>query len=192
VYNVSWTAPGRSFVASQIQLNFTGCDFDIYWLRDIDSRALVCAVTCPSEGITETIARQSCDGIGCCSSTFPTGGISSLKFQFVRRNSKVEGHARTEGRTNRSSLWDRISVETYFMLLSWGVVLDQQPDCAAAAKNKTSYACVSEHSTCTYELNGMYPSYMCKCRDGYNGNPHVLGGCLPGEYTIAWSKHWHI
>jgi len=182
VYNVSWTAPGRSFVASQIQLNFTGCDFDIYWLRDINSRALVCTVTCPSDGITETIANQSCDGIGCCSSTFPTGGISSLKFQFVRRNnSNVEGQARSgEGQTNRSSLWDRISVETDLMLLSWGFVLDQQPDCAAAAKNKTSYACVSEHSTCTYELIGIYPSYMCMCGAGYNGNPHVLGGCLPG------------
>ena len=182
VYNTSWKAPGQSFVGSQqLQLNFIGCDFDTYWLHDINSSTMICAVTsCPSGGITEIDPswEQQCNGTGCCSHTFQDSALSSLKFQFVRHDRKPEGQANLT-----SSLRDRISVKTSFMLLSWGIVLDR-PSCAAAAGNKTGYACVSEHSSCTSELYGINPSYMCVCGDGYVGNPYVPDGCVHDRGNI--------
>jgi len=175
VYNMSWIAPGRSFIGLQTTpLTFTGCDFDTYWLHDDSSRILICTVTCPNEEITETVAKENCNGTGCCGRLFPDG--ARLKFQFVRHGRKLEGQAKARGETNQSSLWDRISVDAE-MFLSWGVILDQPMSCAAAANNKTTYACVSEHSTCT-DLDGVPPSYRCVCGDGYVGNPYVPGGCL--------------
>ena len=189
VYNVSWKAPGRSFTGSPyVQLNFTGCDFDAYHVDDVHSRTLICSVTCPSEGITETVAKQQCNGTGCCSHTqeitYQESAISSLNLQFVRNDNKLEGRpddAEAQP-SNLSSLWSRISIETDSMLLYWGVLLDNHQNCAAASENKTSYACVSEHSTCSSNVYGIYPTYLCMCADGYVGNPYVhayAGGCLP-------------
>ncbi|CAM0152085.1 unnamed protein product [Urochloa decumbens] len=175
LYNTSWIAPGRSFIGSRYaELQFIGCDFDTYWLHDVNSSTMICSVTCPSEGITETDAIQQCNGTGCCSHTFQDSAISNLKFQFVKHDRN-----KLQGQTNLSSLWDKIRVETAYMLLSWGIVLLDQPSCAAVAENKTSYACISENSTCTSDLYGIYPSYMCVCGAGYVGNPYVPDGCMP-------------
>ena len=193
VYSMSWMAPGRSFTALQnIQLNFTGCDFDTYWLDEENSRTLICTVTCPSEGITDTIAREQCNGTGCCGRRFPDG--ARLKFQLIRHNRKIKGQAKARGETNASSLWDRISVDTdEHLSLRWGVILDQPMSCAAAANNKTTYACVSEHITCMDqdEDGVIHPSYRCGCDDGYVGNPYVPGdGCLPDRGN--GSKHCNV
>ncbi|XP_052152558.1 uncharacterized protein LOC127770801 [Oryza glaberrima] len=51
-----------------------------------------------------------------------------------------------------------------------------QPDCASARKNQTSYACVSNKSICRDSENG----YNCVCRNGYIGNPYILDGCSHG------------
>ncbi|KAF8688226.1 hypothetical protein HU200_042351 [Digitaria exilis] len=60
------------------------------------------------------------------------------------------------------------------MTLSWAVI--DEPNCADASKNKNSYACVSQHSTCIDDFM-LSPSYMCECSGGYFGNPYVPSGC---------------
>jgi hypothetical protein len=182
VYNTSWKPPGRSFTGfdSYLELNFTGCDFNVSWLLDDGSANFMCNVTCPSEGIMdEAIARQQCNGTGCCSYyQFLFGShdaVSSLNLQFVRNDPK----ANAKQPNRRSSLWDRINVESdYGMWLSW--VVADEPNCAAASANKTKYACVSKHSTCIDKL----PSYICMCEPGYSGNPYVADGCLRDRGNI--------
>ncbi|XP_021317488.1 putative wall-associated receptor kinase-like 16 [Sorghum bicolor] len=118
----------------------------------------------------EAMARQQCNGTGCCSYyifLYGSRTVSSLNLQFVRNDDP-----KANPKQPNSSLWDRISVESDGMWLSW--VVADEPSCAAASVNKTKYACVSKHSTCTDKL----PSYVCMCEPGYSGNPYVADGCM--------------
>nr|CAD1843910.1 unnamed protein product [Ananas comosus var. bracteatus] len=58
------------------------------------------------------------------------------------------------------------------LMLDWAV---RNKTCLDARLNMTSYACVSEHSTCVDSANG--PGYLCNCSDGYQGNPYLSHGC---------------
>ncbi|CAN6275436.1 unnamed protein product [Urochloa humidicola] len=67
-YSMSWKTPGRSFGLDYAQLNITGCDLDIYVInQDIDTTRPFCSTTCPNKEITDSMARQNCNGTGCCS-----------------------------------------------------------------------------------------------------------------------------
>ncbi|XP_065036077.1 wall-associated receptor kinase 2-like isoform X2 [Musa acuminata AAA Group] len=71
-------------------------------------------------------------------------------------------------------------------ILSW--VIESQR-CEDAKKNKTTFACVDQHSSCLNttitndddELQG----YRCKCPQGYQGNPYVHNGCTDKSFTPA-------
>ncbi|CAM0885595.1 unnamed protein product [Alopecurus aequalis] len=172
VYNMSWDL-GRSFFFYVLQLNFTGCDFDVYVLEDGTNNTMGhCSVTCPDQHITNTLARQTCNGTGCCtaninSSPTPTG----FEIKFVSRH-KI-GKRKLEAHTNRSSIWNTIDVTTAGGDISWGIAVDQ-PVSAGALQNRTDYACLSNHSSVS---QSSYLGYACQCNDGYRGNPYITDGC---------------
>ncbi|CAL5009800.1 unnamed protein product [Urochloa decumbens] len=58
-----------------------------------------------------------------------------------------------------------------------------QPTCATALDNATTYACVSSNSTCYDSHFTSYPSYHCGCEDGYGGNPYMPNGCSRDKET---------
>lgn len=72
VYNMSsWSPPGRSFLLFDAKINVTGCGFDMLMLEhDMGTSSKVCSITCPDHEITETTARQDCNGTWCCSVPF--------------------------------------------------------------------------------------------------------------------------
>uniref|UniRef100_A0A0D9ZIR6 Protein kinase domain-containing protein n=1 Tax=Oryza glumipatula TaxID=40148 RepID=A0A0D9ZIR6_9ORYZ len=176
MYNMSWNAPGKSFTLDYAVMNITGCDFDTYRVlhdHDGDVPAKLCSITCPNEGITEAIARQTCNGTGCCSIKF-YNGANSFKLMFVRHGKG--GYKPGAAHSDQSPLWNTINITTLEAAISWSIL--DQPTCASALVNRTNYACVSTNSKCMDGDFGMAAGYICSCDGGYQGNPYILDGCL--------------
>uniref|UniRef100_A0A0E0P7V5 Protein kinase domain-containing protein n=1 Tax=Oryza rufipogon TaxID=4529 RepID=A0A0E0P7V5_ORYRU len=160
-------------------LRFSGCDFDVYWLNrpSINKTTPNCTATCPKGESTGMVSpMQDCNGTGCCSIDFGAeinAYSSTLEFKF----------------NNRSLSWDTIYITdaTYTARgLSWKIA--DQPDCASARKNQTSYACVSNKSICR-DPDDVKQGYNCVCRNGHIGNPDILDGCsLDSEYNPLQRK----
>ncbi|KAL6650566.1 hypothetical protein ACP70R_009491 [Stipagrostis hirtigluma subsp. patula] len=171
VYNMSWSSPGKSFALSYAFLNVTGCDFDIYFAdRNTNSSMRLCALSCPSGEITDTEARQNCNGTGCCSISFDEA-MGAFELNFVRHNKR-----NYVAISNRSSLWDYINVTTIDAGLSWNIM--DQPSCASAKEGDANFACVSQDSYCVDSEESLDFGYFCKCNPGYVGNPYLLDGCM--------------
>lgn len=189
VYNMSLEPPGKSFLLAYAELNITGCDLDIYQLVLNENEyvpAKLCSVTCPNERITEAVARQDCNGTGCC--TFGTN-IQTHNFQlmFVRHH---KGELKYDAASNQSSLWNTINVTAVRAFIIWRIL--DQPSCASTMDNKTNYACVSRHSKCTDIYLTLIQSlgYVCSCNDGYQGNPFIQDGCLRDRGNLICCKNY--
>jgi hypothetical protein len=174
MYNISWKAPGRFFTLGYAALNITGCNFDTYLLgQDTNAPVKLCTVTCPDPEITDKVARENCNGTGCCSIKFDTH-LRAFEFKFVLHN-------RGELDTNRSTLWDSINVTTDYASIGWSI--EDQPTCASISDNRTNYACVSSHSKCYDSYSTSDLGYFCGCEGGYVGNPYIPGGCSRDKGT---------
>lgn len=172
VYDMHWYSPGKSFPLHGAKLNIIGCDFDAYLVDgDTDSSGNSCTSSCPAEVNADMEAGQICNGTGCCSvylDSFQDGPIHRFHIRFVRHaKSKLKSH-----KTTGTSIWDRINITSSHAGLQWSIV--DQPKCADAKENKTSYACISEDSMCI-QVDEI--GYYCSCNDGYGGNPYILDGC---------------
>ncbi|CAL5033095.1 unnamed protein product [Urochloa decumbens] len=170
MYNMSWKAPGGAFTLQYAILNITGCDFDTYLVdQDTNMDMVLCRVSCPNAEITDKVARQNCNGTGCCTIRLENH-LRAFQLKFVL-------HRRGEINVpiNRSSLWDNINVTTYYARVSWSIV--DQPTCASTIDNRTNYACVSINSKCYDSFLTSNHGYLCGCEGGYGGNAYVLNGC---------------
>jgi hypothetical protein len=174
MYNIPWKAPGRAFTLEYTRLNITGCNFDTYLLgQDTNAAVKLCTVTCPDPEITDKVARENCNGTGCCSIKFETY-LRAFEFKFLLHN-------RGELDTNRSTLWDSINVTTDRAIITWSIA--DQPTCASISDNRTNYACVSSHSKCYDSYLTSDFGYLCGCEGGYVGNPYIPGGCSRDKGT---------
>lgn len=188
MYILALEPPGRSFSRSTTYLNITGCDLDVYWSDQMaGTTRLACSTWCPpTEEITETAARYNCSDMGCCKFVGDFSSVSSsrksrgLELSFFHKKSSTAGASRSNW---TSLLRHRITVASDFAMLKWSIV--DEPNCPSAKKNQTTYACISNYSSC--RDNGATPNgYFCQCEIGYTGNPFIPDGCSTDKGTSLY------
>ncbi|KAB8095218.1 hypothetical protein EE612_023055, partial [Oryza sativa] len=161
LYNVSWTVPGDSFsVRDSARVTIGHGNFDVYLLDAYSSkRIILCSLTQPTN-IDDTSDE------GECQRNIPI--VRGFQLQFVHRHEHGEGQ--------RTSV-DSVRIENDGVRLGWAIV--DHSTCAEAKRDKSSYACASKHSQCDDNLSftASRAGYLCKCTDGYQGNPYAPNGC---------------
>jgi len=162
-----------------------------------------CAPSCPAADEQQKLRRGSCHGVGCCESPIPTGLKSfRIRFSWPEQNATARPPWVAPGAsalTVEQEWWrDRDNVFAVKMsLLSSGnaaglvipAVLDwtlNKSSCAAAAK-RSDFGCVSKNSECLNSTSSAY-GYVCRCGDGYDGNPYVSDGCQGPRRNVGSGK----
>jgi hypothetical protein len=138
-------------------------------------------VGCISECSNKTVVPNTCSGVGCCQTSIAKG----MKYFEVRLSSE----------TNHTGIWEFNPCSFAFMIekkqfsffpsnlsdleqvrkvpiiVDWSIGRNK---CETLEKNKMSNACQGQ-SKCHDPENGS--GYICKCLDGYQGNPYLPNGC---------------
>ncbi|KAF3322248.1 putative wall-associated receptor kinase-like 16 [Carex littledalei] len=132
------------------------------------------------------LVNGSCSGIGCCQTAIPLGmNYYTVRFDANFNNSAVssfnpcsfavlieaDSFNFSTAYITTTDFWDDNNGKVP-IVVDWAI---GNETCMVAQHNKTSYACVSSNSSCVDSTNG--PGYFCSCKQGYEGNPYLLGGC---------------
>ncbi|PPS12690.1 hypothetical protein GOBAR_AA07942 [Gossypium barbadense] len=138
-----------------------------------------CLTFCGDEG---DVIKGSCSGIGCCQTAIPKG-LRAYLFRFLssRNHSTVltfnpcsygflvENGTYTFSPSDLSNT--NFSKRKYPLILNWTI---GNQNCKQAKLDPKDYAC-KQHSACIDPESG--PGYLCKCNDGFQGNPYLSYGC---------------
>ncbi|KAK6138419.1 hypothetical protein DH2020_027829 [Rehmannia glutinosa] len=130
----------------------------------------------------QNVVNRTCSGIGCCQTSIPKGVKDFLvDIRSFRNHSRVRsfnpcGYAfvvEEEGfEFSSSDLRDLGNRKTVPVVLDWSV---GNLTCEEGRRNFPSFACRANHSECSDSSSGV--GYNCKCLDGFEGNPYLVGGC---------------
>ncbi|TYG99820.1 hypothetical protein ES288_A10G226200v1 [Gossypium darwinii] len=182
----------RKFSISYSRNKFTaiGCDTIAYinGFSGPDSSNIVfkaknfstgCLTFCGDVG---DVINGSCSGIGCCQTAIPRG-MQAYFFNFTTLQSHstvlrfnpcsygflVEDGVYTFSTSDLSNI--DFNKRKYPLILDWAIG-DQT--CEEAKMDPKNYAC-KQNSACIDPESG--PGYLCKCNDGFQGNPYLCNGC---------------
>ncbi|KAK0596138.1 hypothetical protein LWI29_013152 [Acer saccharum] len=144
------------FTISEAQNKFTviGCDSYGYIKGKIGEKNYSAGCISSCERLVD-VTNGSCSGFGCCQIDIPKDmkRITVKAYSFERHKNQSVHYNKTVPTT-----------------VDWAIT--GQGKCEEAINNQ-SFAC-KEHSDC-------HPSgaegYLCKCKDGYRGNPYLSNGC---------------
>ncbi|OAY76000.1 Wall-associated receptor kinase 2, partial [Ananas comosus] len=131
----------------------------------------------------DDLKNGSCTGIGCCQTAIPKGMVhyrvwfaenftSTNTYNLSRCNYAALVEERAFNFSTSYITTDELYGGTLPLVINWAV---RNKTCWEARRNMTSYACVSENSTCLDSADG--PGYLCNCSEGYQGNPYLPHGC---------------
>ncbi|XP_058110515.1 putative wall-associated receptor kinase-like 16 isoform X2 [Magnolia sinica] len=207
-----------SFTFSETHNKFVaiGCDTHAYIIGSLGRNFTSGCMSFCSD--TYSMIDGDCSGIGCCQTSIPKAfkryevdfdsntqhqnvlSFNPCSFAFLVDQNAFSFKASDLNRLNRS--------QTMPVVLDWGI---GNESCEIARKDATTFACVSEHSTCYDSTNG--EGYRCNCSKGYQGNPYLSGGCqdidecdedhekklcqhgcknLPGKYSCFCRKGYRL
>ncbi|KAJ3689508.1 hypothetical protein LUZ61_018672 [Rhynchospora tenuis] len=161
-------------------LNVLGCDAFVVLENLVINGSSGCVSFCPNK---ESIKDGKCMGAGCCQSSIPPGLKSFNITSYSIKNLTASTLTGISGCTQffvgemESSQFKSNYVVGGGEISSWPVVLEWAigNESCATAMGKPGYACLGENSSC-YNIK-MGKGYRCNCKDGFKGNPYVLGGC---------------
>ncbi|KAK9096309.1 hypothetical protein Sjap_021806 [Stephania japonica] len=164
-----------------------GCDTSAFMS---DSSGLSFESGCYSScNSPDNVLNGSCSGIGCCQTAIPKD-VQFLNLSITNRN-----HHNTIKNFNRcsysfladndwftfyvSDLWNFSNRVEYNhengvappVVIDWAI---RNLTCKEAQRNQSSYAC-RQNASCIDSSNG--PGYLCRCNEGYEGNPYLENGC---------------
>nr|KJB73150.1 hypothetical protein B456_011G217900 [Gossypium raimondii] len=138
-----------------------------------------CLTFCGNVG---DVINGSCSGIGCCQTAIPRG-MQAYFFNFttlqshstvLRFNPCSYGFLVEDG-VYTFSISDLSNIDfnkrKYPLILDWTI---GNQTCEEAKMDPKNYAC-KQNSACIDPESG--PGYLCKCNDGFQGNPYLSNGC---------------
>lgn len=131
----------------------------------------------------EYVPNNTCSGIGCCQTSLAKGvrylNVTVSSYQ-IKPPSTITGFSPCsyafiiETRSFKfasKNFSDLRSVKRLPLVLDWNI---GDSNCTTVINNTMKSACQG-NSTCQNPGNGY--GYICKCLDGYQGNPYLSNGC---------------
>ncbi|TKV94529.1 hypothetical protein SEVIR_9G301500v4 [Setaria viridis] len=125
-----------------------------------------------------------CKGIGCCQAELAPGLLAVMSSMYYQSNSMWKTFPCTYSMVVDRS-WYNFSLQDLYgyrvldkrfpggapVVLDWAI---RNGSCPAEGK-PLPMACRSGNSLCVNATNGY--GYLCKCKDGFDGNPYIPDGC---------------
>lgn len=195
--------------AARNSLVVVGCGFQATLARaavkggDENATFGTCAPLCP--GAKQRKLRHGpCDGVGCCEVPVPAGLASfGVRFAWVPENATARPGWVAPGASvfavEREWWRDRENVVPVKLSLlgssrnATGLAIPSVLDWSlnnsscAVARRSSEFGCVSKKSECADSVGSAY-GYVCRCSDGYDGNPYVRRGCRDSRMNIPAGK----
>jgi len=176
----------------------TGCSS----FCSIDDKWTGAVVTTPDEGAT------ACSGIRCCETPIPIGR-PSYNVQFKYLDVENTGLLPVAVRIAEHGWFDSVAAQMLNnsvrdstlgtpvpVVLDWAVastpIVPGTPAADAAGNSScpsdaARSACRGSHSACHNVTNNYRTGYVCRCQNGYDGNPYLSSGCQGTHVT--WARH---
>ncbi|KAK8567014.1 hypothetical protein V6N13_110093 [Hibiscus sabdariffa] len=165
--------------SSQNKFTAIGCDTSAIVQGFNGEYATGCMSFCNS---IDGVINGSCSGIGCCQTEIPNGvtgynislGSYNKHKQVLLDNPCSYAFVAENGAYNFSNSdlggYD-LQDKKFPVVLDWTI---GYINCSEAMEDMNSFACKG-NSTCVDSDNTS--GYLCKCFDGYEGNPYLSNGC---------------
>jgi Wall-associated receptor kinase galacturonan-binding len=181
----------KAFLLSNRRNKFTviGCYALAYIIdKKSDSRPYQSGCVSFCDGPNSTTGNGgSCNGLGCCQTTIPAG-LNHYEIKWGFNASKAWSFNPCSYAALIQEDWYNFTVDDLVgfrlyernknfvpIVLDWAI--RENGTCLEShMESSTSPACISKHSGCDNTTNG--EGYICKCLQGYDGNPYLPDGCM--------------